>query len=138
MEKTLKENLTSRQVWQRGGYILIFALFYGLSKIFVSAIVIFQFASLLITRGSNARLADFSQSLAIYIYRLLQYMMCNSDEKPFPFSDWPASKVLTDEAVITRKKATRKKASSKKKTTTTTTTTSDKNDAETDLPEQQD
>lgn len=116
MEKSLKENLSSRQVWQRGGFILIFALFYGLSKIVVSVIVIFQFASLLITRKTNTRLAGFAQSLSGYIYQLLQFMMCNSDDKPFPFSDWPAAESLSAGVATSHKKTAKKKTASKKKT----------------------
>ena len=133
MANTIKDNLSSKQVWQRGGFILIFALFYGVSKIVVTAIVIFQFLSLLITRSNNPRLAGFSQSLSAYIYQLLQYMMCNSDEKPFPFSDWPASKTLTAAAATTSKKTSRKKTSSKKKTAAST-----KDSGKTNLPEQED
>lgn len=133
MKKTLKENLSSRQVWQRGGFILIFALFYGVSKIVVGAIVLFQFATLLITHEVNGRLAGFSQSLSAYIYQLLQYMMCNSDEKPFPFTDWPASKALASATATTRKKTSRKKTSSKKKTAK-----SDEEDDKMNLAGQQD
>lgn len=116
MDKTLKENLSSREIWQRGGFILIFAICYSISKVVVAAIVIFQFLSLLITRKANMRLADFSQGLSAYIYHLLQYMMSNSDEKPFPFADWPISAGIKAGTATARKKAARKKTSRKKKT----------------------
>ncbi|MGD8484483.1 MAG: DUF4389 domain-containing protein [Thioalkalispiraceae bacterium] len=111
----MENNLTSGQVWKRGGFILIFALLYGVSKILVTAIVIFQFVSLLISRDTNARLASFSLGLSAYIYQLLQYMMCNSEDKPFPFADWPADSALKSAAPAARKKASRKKTASKKK-----------------------
>ena len=117
MDKGLKENVTSGQTWLQGGYILIFALFYGISKIVVIAIMLFQFIALLITGHGNPRLASFSQSLATYIYKLLQFMMSNSDEKPFPFSDWPTTEVLMTGASVAKKKTAKKKVRSKKKTT---------------------
>jgi len=117
MDKGLKENVTSGETWLQGGYILIFALFYGISKIVVIAIMLFQFIALLITGQSNPRLAIFSQSLATYIYKLLQFMMSNSDEKPFPFSDWPTAEVLVDGVNVATKKTAKKKVVSKKKAT---------------------
>lgn len=114
MENELKEKLTSTQTWQKGLFILVFAVFYGLTKILVAAIVIFQFISLLITGRVNERLAGFANSLAAYVYQLLQFMLCNSSQKPFPFSDWPESKVLgSTTPAASQKKTSRKKVAKK-------------------------
>ena len=117
MDEGFKENVTSGQTWLRGGYILIFALFYGVSKMVLVAIILFQFVALLISGTSNTRLAGFSQSLAAYIYHLLQFMLGNSDEKPFPFSDWPLAKTLSAGDGAAGVKPARKKVSRKKKVT---------------------
>ncbi|MGH8512285.1 MAG: DUF4389 domain-containing protein [Gammaproteobacteria bacterium] len=39
----------------------------------------------------NPRLVDFGQRLSTYIYQLLVYVTFKSDDKPYPFSDWPAA-----------------------------------------------
>ena len=36
------------------------------------------------------RLQSFTQDLNTFIYSALQYVTFNTDEKPFPFCDWPA------------------------------------------------
>lgn len=116
MDKTLKENLSSGQVWVRGGFILIFAICYSIAKVIVAGIVVFQFVTLLVTGNINTRLGVFSNELSVYLYQLLQFMMSNVDEKPFPFSDWPMSAGIKAAPVTPEKQVARKKASRKKKT----------------------
>lgn len=111
-----KENSSRGEVWLRGGYILIFALIYGISKIVIWAIVLFQFLSSLIAGKTNPQLGGFSQTLSIFVYQLLQYIMFNSDEKPFPFSEWPEKGLEINVQKTAAKKKTAKKTTRKKKT----------------------
>jgi hypothetical protein len=37
----------------------------------------------------NPRLVEFAPGLSRYIYEILRYVTYESDERPFPFSDWP-------------------------------------------------
>jgi hypothetical protein len=114
-DKDIKENSSSSDIWLRGGFILVFALIYGISKIVIWSLVLFQFVSLLITKETNPQLRRFSKSLSVFVYQLLQYVMFNSDEKPFPFSDWPeAEEKITVDNPVSRKK-TAKKTTRKKK-----------------------
>ena len=114
-DKDTKKNSSSSDIWLRGGFILIFALIYGISKIVIWSLVIFQFVSLLITKETNPQLSRFSKSLSVFVYQLLQYVMFNSEEKPFPFSDWPeAGEKITADKPVSRKK-TAKKTTRKKK-----------------------
>jgi len=89
MENELKQHLTSRQVWVWGLYILLFAAIYSITEIVLFAVVLFQFLARLISGNANERLLKFGQSLATYIYQILQFMTANSEELPFPFSPWP-------------------------------------------------
>lgn len=86
-----KENLKSRVSWMRGLYILLFALLYGIAEFVLWAIVLFQFGSQLITARPNARLLEFCHGLNAYIYQILQFITYRSDEKPYPFAEWPAA-----------------------------------------------
>jgi hypothetical protein len=109
------------EIWQRGGFILVFALISGISKIIIWSLVLFQFVYLLIARQTNPQLARFSQSLSVFVYQLLQYVMFNSEEKPFPFSAWPEPRaMLTKEETVSSqsRKKTAKKAARKKKVVT--------------------
>lgn len=114
-DKETNEKSIRRDTWLRGGFILIFAFIYAISKIIIWSLVIFQFFSLLITGKLNSHLARFSQSLSVFVYQLLQYVMFNSDEKPFPFADWPASTTsIVAQEVVSKKKTARKTARKKK------------------------
>lgn len=115
-DKNTKENPSNSDIWLRGGFILIFALIYGISKIVIWSLVLFQFISLLVTKKTNPQLSGFSQSLSVFVYQLLQYVMFNSDEQPFPFSDWPeAGMEITKQKPVTKKKTAKKKVVTKKK-----------------------
>ena len=117
-EKNTKEISSSSDIWLRGGFILVFALIYGISKIVIWSLVLFQFVSLLITKETNTQLSRFSKSLSVFVYQLLQYVMFNSEVKPFPFSDWPeAEEKITAGKPVSSKK-TAKKTTRKKKVAT--------------------
>lgn len=38
----------------------------------------------------NPRLRRFSRSLSVYQHQILDYLLFNCEQKPFPFSDWPS------------------------------------------------
>ena len=70
-------------------YMLLFIICYNIAEIVVVAVVVFQFLHLLILRERNENLLRFGAELAGYIYRVLQFLNFNADEKPFPVGDWP-------------------------------------------------
>ncbi|MCW9013871.1 MAG: DUF4389 domain-containing protein [Gammaproteobacteria bacterium] len=91
MSNEIKDNLTQQSTWLRGLYMLLFALFYSIAEIVLFAVVIFQFLLKLFTAESNARLLKLGQSLATYIYQIIQFLTFNSDYQPYPFGAWPKS-----------------------------------------------
>ena len=50
-----------------------------------------QFLTLLLTGSDNKNLRNFGQSLASWIFQIMQFLTFNSNSKPFPFDDWPNS-----------------------------------------------
>lgn len=109
-DKDTKDNPSRNEIWLRGGFILIFALFYAITKIIIWTLVLFQFLAVVITNQTNSQLGRFSKSLSVYVYQLLQYVMFNTEDKPFPFSDWPEPEtVVAKEKPVTKKKTVRKK-----------------------------
>ena len=86
---TIKENVKNPDVWLHGLFILIFGVILYFAIILVWLLVVFQFASKLLTGKLNPQLADFSSGLLRYISLMLGYITFQSDEKPFPFSPWP-------------------------------------------------
>jgi len=113
MSDELKENFLSAVTWIRAIYMLVFAVIYSIAEILLVAVVIFQFLSRLVFGQSNERLLALGRSLAAFIFQIIQFLTYNSEDKPFPFGDWPLAD--TGLAKPVRKKATGKKASTKKK-----------------------
>ena len=89
MSDDIKQNLKQQSTWLRGLYMLLFALFYSLAEIVLFAVVIFQFLLKLFTGDTNPRLQKLGQSIATYIYQIIQYLSFNSDYQAYPFGAWP-------------------------------------------------
>lgn len=91
MDDKLKNNISDESIWLRGVFIMIFGMIYYIAKIVVFAVVIMQFFVVLINGDKNQKLLHLGDGLSHFIFQILQYITFNSDDKPFPFSDWPSS-----------------------------------------------
>ena len=85
----IKENLKQQSTWIRGLFMLLFSIFYVLAEILLVIVVVFQFLLKLLTGEVNGRLLKLGQSLATYIYQIIQFVTFNSDNRPFPYGPWP-------------------------------------------------
>ena len=63
---------------------------YEIAKSPVLLVMIFHFLALLIARTTYAPLLRFSQGLATYLYEITLYLTFITEEKPFPFREWPS------------------------------------------------
>jgi len=71
-------------------YSLLFALVISVLETVVGVLVIFQLLYTLIAKHEpSRRVSDLGNRLATYFYRMLRYLTYNSDDLPFPFSDFP-------------------------------------------------
>jgi len=95
MSDDIKDNIKKQSTWMRGLYMLLFAVFYGLVEFVLFAIIIFQFILKLLTGSTNDRLCKLGQSIATYIYQILQFLSFNSDFHPYPFGAWPKGEPKT-------------------------------------------
>jgi hypothetical protein len=89
MSGEIKENIKKRSTWMRGLYMLLFSIFYSIAKIVIFAVVILQFLLKLFTGETNPRLLKLGQTLATYIYQIIQFLTFNSDYEVYPFGAWP-------------------------------------------------
>lgn len=95
MEEQIQDNLKQVGTWKRIGFILIFAVIAGVVRTLIWVVVILQIAAALFTGNTNQHILGFGQKLAAYLYHILLFMTFNTDELPFPFSDWS----LTEEVI---------------------------------------
>jgi len=84
-----KQNIKTKETWIRGVYILIFVFAYSIAEVVMGAVVLMQFLFILFTAEKNEKLLALGQDVSYYIYQVMRYLTFNTDEKPFPFSDWP-------------------------------------------------
>ena len=86
-----KPHWKERRTWSRGLYMLLFGLVFWIAEFLLVMAALFQFGFVLFTGQSNDRLLSFSDDLGRVFYQLVRYLTFNSEEKPFPFSDWPGA-----------------------------------------------
>ena len=89
MNDNITHNMKDASIWKRGLYMLVCAFFCSIAEVVLFAIVIFQFVLKLFTGETNQRLLKLGQSLATYIYQIIQFLIFNSEHLPYPFSGWP-------------------------------------------------
>ena len=80
--------------WIRVLFIAIFWVVFYMSQLVIAAVVIAQCAFTLIGGAPNSQLLVFGDSLSRYVQEILRYVTFNSDQRPFPFSDFPKSDLV--------------------------------------------
>src|SRR3954462_2873617 len=95
-EQHIKSNITSSKHWLRLIFMLLFAAVLQVSSIIMWLLVVAQFIFSLLTGEGNIQLRKFGHALSIYIFDILKFLSCATDEKAFPLAEWP----LTNEANI--------------------------------------
>jgi len=89
MKDEIRQNLRNRTTWWRALYMLLFTVIYGVAELVIATVVMFQLLSVLFTGATNERLLALGQNLSTYVYQILLFLSFNSDERPYPFGDWP-------------------------------------------------
>lgn len=85
----IKQNILTVDHWIRLVYMILFAFVLQIASIVIGAVVILQFIFALVTGSSNTNLRQLGASLTCYISDTLRFLTYNSEDKPFPFADWP-------------------------------------------------
>lgn len=94
---TTRDNIKNSHSWLRLLYILLFALIFSLAELLLWSIVVLQFGFQLFTSQPNARLLEFSRGFNAYLWQIVQFVSYRSEEKPYPFNDWPKEGVQEQE-----------------------------------------
>lgn len=92
MDEKMKSNLLSSTHWLRLVFMVLFAVILQVAAAVMWVVVILQFLFSLFTGQNNDNLREFGHSLSVFIYQTWQFLSYNSEEKPYPFQDWPDSK----------------------------------------------
>jgi hypothetical protein len=89
-DKSWKQHLASGQSWWRLPFMILFGVVFNIVAWLVAIVALFQFIHTLFTGVANQRVLGFSASLGAYIEQLVNYLIYQTERKPFPFADWPS------------------------------------------------
>ena len=89
MNTETKTNLQSKSTWVRLLYMLLFVLAYSAAEFVLGVTVVIQAIIKLVTGSLNERLKTFGKQIPLYMYDVLIFLTFNTEDKPFPFEEWP-------------------------------------------------
>lgn len=89
MSLNVEQHIKKPSTWKRGLYILFYSICYQLAAAILFFIILFQFVLKLLSGDTHAELRQLSRRLATYLYQLIQFMSFNSNDKPYPYGEWP-------------------------------------------------
>jgi len=92
----IKQHLKNTGTWLRLFYMFLFIIFMGAAINIFGIILIFQMLLNLFTGEPNRQARVFSTQLSRYMYQVLLFLGYATDDRPFPFSDWPAPELELD------------------------------------------
>ena len=79
------------EVWKRGLIMLVFIFAFGVGQSILYLTTVAQFLWLLFAKEPNKLLVEFGKSLALWLAHTARFLCCATDEKPFPWTSWPAA-----------------------------------------------
>lgn len=89
IKKELLHSVTSFDHWARLFFIIVYFFIKKIVDFIILLIAVLQFLFKTFTSQTNVQLLSFSKSLSYFAYQILLYITYGSDERPFPFSEWP-------------------------------------------------
>lgn len=84
------EHDTPRNIWVRCLYMLLMGLAYQVVGTLVFFVTVIQFVVRLVSDAPNTHLLSFGRHLGRYLQQIVSFLTFDSEEVPFPFSDWPS------------------------------------------------
>ena len=94
MDNQWQNNIKSESFWLRSLFMVLFFIVYRIMDILVLLLGLSQWIYVLLTGEPNHSLSRFAGGLALYVAQIIQYLSYKTEEKPFPFNDWPQAQTL--------------------------------------------
>ncbi|MGH8353343.1 MAG: DUF4389 domain-containing protein [Pseudomonas sp.] len=92
-EELQRESILLRILW-----MLVFVVVWQLAELLLGGVVLLQLGYRLFYGAPSGRLLAFGDSLSQYLAQIGRFGTFNSDEKPWPFADWPTPRAPEGEA----------------------------------------
>lgn len=91
--ESVKSTIYNKSNWVRLVFMLLFALLLHIAAAVMWVLCILQFSFSVLTGQDNENLRYLGDSVAKFVQQALRYLSYNSEQKPFPFADWPEPEV---------------------------------------------
>ena len=92
-DKQSREGLILRVLW-----MILFALVWQVAELVLLALVLVQLVYRLTSGRPHVGAMNFGDSLSQYVAQIGRFGTFNSEEKPWPFADWPEAQAPQGEA----------------------------------------
>ena len=87
------ESLVLRVLW-----MLVFLLVWQVAQLVLGGLVLVQLIYRLVYGAPNAGLMNFGDSLSLYLAQIGRFGSFHTEQKPWPFADWPTPRAPEGEA----------------------------------------
>ena len=94
----MSQNYENKNAWMRVLFVVLFWIVFYVTQLVIAAVVVAQCAFTIFSGKPNHNLLKFGDMLAKYIKDILRYVTFNTDERPFPFNEFPKSDLVIDQA----------------------------------------
>ena len=99
MEPIDRNELTKRSKWARFVYMLIYAVIFNFSIPFLFGFSLLQFLFYLFTGTVSERLDKVCNWLILFTIQIVNFLLFQSEDPPFPFNDIETSELVTDDPI---------------------------------------
>lgn len=91
-QNQIKQTVTSDAFWIKTLFIVMFFIVYRVLDIVLLLVTLGQWLFTLITGEPHPALVKFGGSLGLYLKQITFFLTGVTEEKPYPFQDWPKVK----------------------------------------------
>ena len=103
-EKRLTDHLSETSTWIRLLHMILFGVIFRITEWVIFLIAVVQILFKLFTGEPNPRLRSLGRSLAGYVRETAAFLTFDTEDRPYPWSDWPSGEE-TKAAAATKKPA---------------------------------
>ena len=75
--------------WVRFAYMVLYTVLLLAARLVISMLVLVQFLFVLLSGKDNENLRNLGQGLGKWVYQTIMFLTFNTENKPFPFDEWP-------------------------------------------------
>ncbi len=91
MSDEIVENLKKTSAWLRVLFMAVFVIALYVAGVVLLVLMLAQIVFSLVTGADNTNLRRLGASLSDYVAQILAFLTYNSEERPFPFAQFPLS-----------------------------------------------